>query len=235
MLNRTRREDIVFKRPFTLKGWAEPQPAGAYAVDTEEELMEGLSFPAYRGVSTTITRQASPRRGARPGDPGRAPARWPRRMRRTARPAKAPRAVRVRRRARPGQTDRDARPGRGRDATRPHARGSPTGFAGYLSDTLPLAVAALRAGARPDAGGGLRHRRLRPVLGPLRRPRGLKGENPRTRRGRTLPYHVAAGRTSEGSRMMPDLPAASLPRLFTGRASATVPGQHHWALRRAAR
>ena len=63
MQNRTRREDIVFKRPFALKGWAEPQPAGAYAVDTEEELIEGLSFPAYRGVSTTITRQAD-REGA---------------------------------------------------------------------------------------------------------------------------------------------------------------------------
>ena len=59
MLNRTRREDIVFKRPFALKGWAEPRPAGTYAVDTEEELVEGLSFPAYRGVSTTITRQGT--------------------------------------------------------------------------------------------------------------------------------------------------------------------------------
>jgi hypothetical protein len=57
VLNRTRREDIVFRRPFFLKGWAEPQPAGAYAVATEEELIEGLSFPAYRGVSTMITRQ----------------------------------------------------------------------------------------------------------------------------------------------------------------------------------
>ena len=73
MLNRTRREDIVFKRPFMLKGWAEPQPAGAYAVDVEEELIEGLSFPAYRGVSTMITRQAA-RAGALveaiPVDPG---------------------------------------------------------------------------------------------------------------------------------------------------------------------
>ena len=60
MQNRTRREDIVFRRPFALKGWAEPHPAGAYAVDTEEELIEGLSFPAYRGVSTMITRQATP-------------------------------------------------------------------------------------------------------------------------------------------------------------------------------
>ena len=59
MLNRTRREDIVFQRPFTLKGWAEPHPAGAYTVEVEEELIEGLSFPAYRGVSTMITRQAT--------------------------------------------------------------------------------------------------------------------------------------------------------------------------------
>ncbi len=58
MLNRTRREDMVFRRPFVLKGWAEPQPAGIYAMETEEELIEGLSFPAYRRVSTTITRQA---------------------------------------------------------------------------------------------------------------------------------------------------------------------------------
>ena len=59
MLNRTRREDMIFRRPFLLKGWAEAQPAGTYAVETEEELIEGLSFPAYRRVSTTITRQAA--------------------------------------------------------------------------------------------------------------------------------------------------------------------------------
>ena len=59
MLNRTLREDMVFKRPFLLKGWSEPLPAGTYAVETEEELIEGLSFPAYRRVSTTITRRAA--------------------------------------------------------------------------------------------------------------------------------------------------------------------------------
>lgn len=59
MPNRTRREDVFFKRPFRLKGWAEPHPAGAYAVETEEEPIEGLSFAAYRRVSTTITRQPS--------------------------------------------------------------------------------------------------------------------------------------------------------------------------------
>lgn len=59
MLNRTLREDVVLKRPFFLKGWSEPLPAGTYAVETEEELIEGLSFPAYRRVSTTITRRAA--------------------------------------------------------------------------------------------------------------------------------------------------------------------------------
>jgi len=57
VLNRTRREDMVFRRPLSLKGWVESQPAGTYAVETEEELFEGLSFPAYRRVSTMITRQ----------------------------------------------------------------------------------------------------------------------------------------------------------------------------------
>lgn len=57
MPNRTRRQDVVFNRPFFLKVWAEPHPAGTYAVETEEELIEGLSFPAYRRVSTTMTRQ----------------------------------------------------------------------------------------------------------------------------------------------------------------------------------
>ena len=58
MLNRTRREDMVFRQSFFLEGWSEPLPAGTYAVETEQELIEGLSFPAYRRVSTTITRQA---------------------------------------------------------------------------------------------------------------------------------------------------------------------------------
>lgn len=59
MLNRTRRVDVVFRHPFRLRGWAEAQPAGAYTVETEEALIEGLSFVAYRRVATTITRQAT--------------------------------------------------------------------------------------------------------------------------------------------------------------------------------
>ena len=59
MPNRTRREEMVFEYPFALAGWTDPQPAGTYAVETEEELLEGVSFPAYRRVSTTIARKAN--------------------------------------------------------------------------------------------------------------------------------------------------------------------------------
>jgi hypothetical protein len=60
MTSRTHTEDLVFARPFRLRGTAKPHPAGTYALETEEELIEGLSFPAYRRVATTITRAAQP-------------------------------------------------------------------------------------------------------------------------------------------------------------------------------
>jgi hypothetical protein len=59
MPTRTHTSTFVFQRPFSLKSAGGPQPAGTYTVETEEELLEGLSFPAYRRVSTTITRQAN--------------------------------------------------------------------------------------------------------------------------------------------------------------------------------
>jgi hypothetical protein len=58
MLTRSQRTTIVFRRPFVMKGLDRPQPAGTYDVETEEELLEGLSFPAYRRVSTTMTPRA---------------------------------------------------------------------------------------------------------------------------------------------------------------------------------
>ena len=132
MLNRTRREDIVFKRPFFLKGWAEPQPAGAYAVDTEEELIEGISFPAYRGVSTTITRQTA-RAGALvqaiPVDP-----------RELAKAHAADGAVGESAPRDPGPSPAPPDPRgpakHGQEATtRPdHRRAGPDGFAGYVSE-----------------------------------------------------------------------------------------------------
>jgi hypothetical protein len=40
--------------PFSLEGVGRSLPAGSYEVVTDEELLEGLSFPVYRRVSTTM-------------------------------------------------------------------------------------------------------------------------------------------------------------------------------------
>lgn len=51
---RTTRETVTFDQPFSLQGIDGVQPAGTYVVDVDEELIEGLSFLAYRRVATTI-------------------------------------------------------------------------------------------------------------------------------------------------------------------------------------
>ncbi len=54
MMTRTQRTTSVFARPFRLRGVDRVLPAGSYDVVTEEELIEELSFPVYRRVSTVI-------------------------------------------------------------------------------------------------------------------------------------------------------------------------------------
>ena len=54
MITRTRRDSIVFRRSFRLAGIGRELPAGDYPLVTDEELIEGLSFPAYRRVSTMM-------------------------------------------------------------------------------------------------------------------------------------------------------------------------------------
>ena len=51
---RTTRETLTFESPFSLTAVDEVMPAGAYTVEMDEELIEGLSFLAYRRVATTI-------------------------------------------------------------------------------------------------------------------------------------------------------------------------------------
>jgi hypothetical protein len=51
---RTTRKAVTFDRPFSLSAVDEVQPAGTYTVEVDEELIEGLSFLAYRRVATTI-------------------------------------------------------------------------------------------------------------------------------------------------------------------------------------
>src|ERR1044072_8063600 len=54
MTTRTRDRTWTFAAPFALKGVDRLLPAGSYRVATDEELLEGLSFPVYRRVATTI-------------------------------------------------------------------------------------------------------------------------------------------------------------------------------------
>jgi hypothetical protein len=54
MTIRTRRESVTFASPFVLPGLDGLQPAGTYVVETDEELLEQLSFTAYRRISTTL-------------------------------------------------------------------------------------------------------------------------------------------------------------------------------------
>ncbi len=54
MTARSRSEAAVFGKPFLLKGIDRMLPPGEYRIVTDEELIDGLSFPAYRRVSTMI-------------------------------------------------------------------------------------------------------------------------------------------------------------------------------------
>jgi hypothetical protein len=51
---RTQRKTVVFSHPFRLKGVDRVLPPGDYEVVTDEELIEGLSFPVYHRVHTAI-------------------------------------------------------------------------------------------------------------------------------------------------------------------------------------
>jgi hypothetical protein len=50
---------VTFLHAFTLEGVDGELPAGSYGIETIEEPIEGLSFLAYRRVSTTIALSSS--------------------------------------------------------------------------------------------------------------------------------------------------------------------------------
>ena len=54
MTIRTTRKKVTFTFPFLLKGVDGTLPAGEYEVITDEELIEGLSFPVYHRVATMM-------------------------------------------------------------------------------------------------------------------------------------------------------------------------------------
>jgi hypothetical protein len=54
MTVRTSHKTVTFTRPFSLSAIDEVQAAGTYTVETDEELLPGLSVPAWRRIATLI-------------------------------------------------------------------------------------------------------------------------------------------------------------------------------------
>lgn len=55
MTMRSTRSTVTLSNPFTLPGYAGDLPAGDYEVLVEEELLQWLSFEAYRRTATYLT------------------------------------------------------------------------------------------------------------------------------------------------------------------------------------
>ena len=53
-MNRVTHKTVVFQRPFVLDHTEGEFPPGAYMIETEEELLDTISFPAYRRLSTVM-------------------------------------------------------------------------------------------------------------------------------------------------------------------------------------
>ncbi len=66
MLTRSSRSMVTFPRPFVLPGYTKALPAGDYEVLVEEELLQGLSFTAYRRTATYLTVRGKSRTELRP-------------------------------------------------------------------------------------------------------------------------------------------------------------------------
>ncbi len=60
MATRTSTETVTFRHPFRLSGVDDMQPAGPYLVETDEELLQTLSAPAYRRLATLIRLGGTP-------------------------------------------------------------------------------------------------------------------------------------------------------------------------------
>src|SRR6266436_8591256 len=54
MIVRTTSKTVTFVHPFSLSGTVEAYPAGTYTVETDEELLQASSIPAYRRIATLL-------------------------------------------------------------------------------------------------------------------------------------------------------------------------------------
>lgn len=55
MNTRSTSSTLTFSNPFTLPGYPGELPAGDYELLVEEEILQGLSFEAYRQTATYLT------------------------------------------------------------------------------------------------------------------------------------------------------------------------------------
>ena len=62
MTMRMTKSTVTFLRPFRLGTFGEQLPAGRYPIETDEELLEGMSFPAYRRTATIMQLMPDPQR-----------------------------------------------------------------------------------------------------------------------------------------------------------------------------
>jgi hypothetical protein len=63
MTTRTIKRTVTFRRPFTLGDSSDQFPAGEYAVETDEDLIEGMFFPKYLQGVTVMQKIAERRPG----------------------------------------------------------------------------------------------------------------------------------------------------------------------------
>ena len=59
MTIRTTEDVVTFRRSFSIGKWREVFPPGDYMVETDEELIQGTTFSAYRHLRTLIHLPAS--------------------------------------------------------------------------------------------------------------------------------------------------------------------------------
>jgi hypothetical protein len=54
MTDRTTESEITFTHPFQLSAFLRPMAAGTYRVTTDEDLIQGLSYLAYKRSATML-------------------------------------------------------------------------------------------------------------------------------------------------------------------------------------
>jgi len=60
MTIRTSKSTITFHAPFLLDGMEAPRAGGTFNVETDEELIEGLSLPVYKRVGMRLLLSPDP-------------------------------------------------------------------------------------------------------------------------------------------------------------------------------